>query len=98
MEFIKLKIKEVREAHGMSLSELSRRSGISKSYLSQLESGKFSDPSVFKLIKIATILGVDILDLVEDWLFHQTCEVVQKTELKHTKKTFNHLPPAQREG
>ncbi|TCT26496.1 transcriptional regulator [Melghiribacillus thermohalophilus] len=54
------KIKEVREKKNMSITELARRAGIAKSYLSSIERGIQKNPSIQKLEKIAEVLDIDI--------------------------------------
>ena len=61
---LSVKIKELRKAHDLTLSELARRAGISKAYLFQLESGKSKNPSAIKLYDIAKELGVTIEYLI----------------------------------
>lgn len=51
------KIKEARKEAGMSLNELSRRSGLAKSYLSELERGVKRHPTMGVLEDIA--IGLD---------------------------------------
>lgn len=52
------KIKELRKERNMSARELARRSGISQGYLSQLETGKNSNPTNEVLNKIAKGLNI----------------------------------------
>jgi len=54
----------IRIDRGMTISELSRRSGISHPYLSQLENGRIATPSPHVLRKIADALQVPYLDLL----------------------------------
>ncbi|WP_026576000.1 helix-turn-helix domain-containing protein [Bacillus sp. UNC438CL73TsuS30] len=58
MEGTKLKI--LREEKGLSISQLSELSGISKSYLSLIERDIQRNPSIEILDKIAKTLNVDI--------------------------------------
>jgi transcriptional regulator with XRE-family HTH domain len=53
-------LKELRLERGMSLSRLADVSGVSKGYLSALESGKQKNPSLEKLMALASALGVSI--------------------------------------
>jgi transcriptional regulator with XRE-family HTH domain len=56
-------LKEIRLASGVSQSELARRAGISQSYLSCLEYGKYeASPSTIQ--KLARALGVEPSELV----------------------------------
>jgi len=58
MTFLGDFLKEKRKEKRMSLRELSRRSGISQPYLSQLETGKNDNPSIDILQKISKGLEV----------------------------------------
>ncbi|SEL52947.1 helix-turn-helix domain-containing protein [Streptacidiphilus jiangxiensis] len=57
-------LKQVRARRGLSLSEVSRRSGIGKATLSQLESGT-GNPTIETVFSLARVLEVPISDLVE---------------------------------
>ena len=60
-------LRRLLKERDMSMAELSRRSGVSRQYLSMLSSGKFSEPSLTKAYQIADGLGVTVqtfLDLM----------------------------------
>ncbi|SEN87062.1 Helix-turn-helix [Amphibacillus marinus] len=57
-------IKELRNKKGISARELSRRSGISQPYLSQLETGKNNNPTNEVLKKIASGLSIEFVELI----------------------------------
>lgn len=60
-------LKEIRKEKQISLEELSKLSGISKSHLSYIERQE-KEPSLTILIKIAKALNIDINDLYEvEW-------------------------------
>lgn len=59
---IKINIWEIRTIKGLSLSELSDLSGVSKTHLNDIENGKKS-PTLNILEKIALALDVNINDL-----------------------------------
>lgn len=60
------RIQQFRQEHGLSLSELAERSGVSKSYLWNLESrAEDRRPSAQVLFKIAKGLGVTLADLLD---------------------------------
>jgi transcriptional regulator with XRE-family HTH domain len=65
-ESIGAKIKRYREDRDMSATELARKAGISKSYLSELENPKdgTKQPSADKLYLIANALGVAMSNLL----------------------------------
>lgn len=56
-------IKQIRTSKNISLRELSKRSGVSHPYLSQLENGKTNNPSIEVLTKIAKGLNVPLYEL-----------------------------------
>ncbi|MFZ3589657.1 helix-turn-helix domain-containing protein [Bacillus sp. DJP31] len=66
------KIKELRLRRGISLTELSKISGVSKSYLSFIERGKQKNPSIDVLEKLAVALGVDVYSLIDKKDFDQS--------------------------
>ncbi|SEA38958.1 XRE family transcriptional regulator, master regulator for biofilm formation [Thalassobacillus cyri] len=57
------RIRELREERGMSLSVLASRSGVSKSYISNIERGIQKNPSLIIMKKLAETLGVPLEDL-----------------------------------
>ena len=54
-------IRNLRKEIGKTLSEVAESTGISKSYLSQIESGKVANPTVELLGRIAKALGIDLI-------------------------------------
>ncbi|MDX8362026.1 helix-turn-helix transcriptional regulator [Cytobacillus sp. IB215316] len=58
------KVKEIRIMQGISLSELSKLSGVSKSYLSIIERGIQKNPSIEIICKIAAALNVNVEKLI----------------------------------
>ncbi len=58
------KIRDLRIKKGMSLTELAKLSGISKSYLSFIERGKQTNPSIEVIEKISKALSVDFQSLL----------------------------------
>lgn len=57
--------KALREAKGMTLREVERKTEVSNAYLSQLESGKVKQPSPIYLHKLARLYGVSYELLME---------------------------------
>ncbi|HEY2422341.1 MAG TPA: helix-turn-helix domain-containing protein [Neobacillus sp.] len=72
------RVKKLRLAKKISLSELADQAGVAKSYLSSLERNLQSNPSIQFLEKIASVLNVpvdhliheeiDTKDLDNDWI------------------------------
>lgn len=57
------RLRAARERQDLSLSEVARRAGISKAYLSQLENGESSHPSYDVMGRLAAALATSIPDL-----------------------------------
>ena len=51
-------IRKIRKEKGISARELSRRTGISQAYLSQLETGKYKNPTKKVVIDLANGLNI----------------------------------------
>lgn len=60
------KMREIRMALGITLEELSERTGISIGYLSHLERGTRKNPSIALMDKISYALGKTILEVFFD--------------------------------
>ncbi len=76
----RLRIKELREAKGWTGDVLAERVGVSRSYLSEIETGK-KTVNIRRLSAIASALGVSVPDLIE----------VPEGELGASKLLKNHL-------
>ena len=61
---MKILVWEMRTSKGFTLMDLSKKSGIGKSTINNIENGKVS-PTLFQLEMIAIALGVKITDLFE---------------------------------
>ena len=59
------KLQSLRQAHKLSLDELSRRAGVSKSMLSQIERNQ-ANPTVAVLWRLANALGADLAEFLSD--------------------------------
>lgn len=60
---IAFKIKEIRKNKNLTLYNLSKNTGISRTYLRALENNKKSNPTIQTLYQIALALNVNIKDL-----------------------------------
>ena len=76
-------IKKIRKSRHISINNLSKLTNISLGYLSDLENNKFTNPTIEKLDKIATTLGVSTKDFFDD-------KKIKNDELKE-KEYFNSL-------
>ena len=59
-----IKLKEVREKYNISIRDLARITGISKSHLNYIERGE-KEPSLSIIIRIAVALNIDEKELYE---------------------------------
>lgn len=59
-EILTLRMKEARKRLGYSQEKLKEESGISRTYIIQLEGGKVPRPSVWTMLKISEALDQDI--------------------------------------
>jgi XRE family transcriptional regulator, master regulator for biofilm formation len=100
------KITTCRENRGLSITELSRRSGLSTAYIRGLEKGTVINPAEAVITKLARVLYVDPDFLEnkehsledEEWqhvMYESMCSGVTKEELRefieHYKKTGEKL-------
>lgn len=60
------RVKQLRLAKRMSLSEVAEQAGVAKSYLSSLERNLQTNPSIQFLEKISVVLGVSVDQLIND--------------------------------
>jgi transcriptional regulator with XRE-family HTH domain len=65
MELLGKRIRQFREYKGLSQSEIEKRTGIKREYLSKIETDDLKNPTYFTLVKIAKGLGVSIAELLE---------------------------------
>ncbi len=75
-EYIGAFIRSYRQANGESLQSLADRSGVSRSMIAQIESGRTS-PTIVVLSKLATAMSIRLGDLVEPPKDRQGVQVVQ---------------------
>lgn len=59
------RITEARERRRWSKAELARKAGVTPSYVTRVERGEYTRPSVDLVAAIATALGVRVTDLTE---------------------------------
>jgi transcriptional regulator with XRE-family HTH domain len=65
METLGGKIRQRRQQHKLTLAQLSKKTGLSKGFLSQIERN-LSQPSITSLKKIAIQLGISVVNLSAD--------------------------------
>ena len=61
-----LNVARLREAQGWSQSELARRSGVSQSFISDLEGGRRTKASTDTAVALARALGVTVDELLRE--------------------------------
>lgn len=61
-----MKLKYYRALLGLTQESVAQRSGLSRPYINQLESGRSRVPSVYTGLKLAHALGCTVEELFED--------------------------------
>ncbi len=61
---MKNKVKELREAKGLTQKELGQKVGVSRQAVNAIETGKF-DPSIWLAYDLATYFGLSIEELFD---------------------------------
>jgi transcriptional regulator with XRE-family HTH domain len=59
-----MRLKQLREARGLTQEALATKAGVSRAYLARLEMGRH-DPPLSRLEKLAKALGVKVTRLLE---------------------------------
>jgi DNA-binding XRE family transcriptional regulator len=59
-------LKAAREAQGLSLADMTERTGVDRSALSKLETGQRPNPTVETLVRYAQVVGKHLVISVED--------------------------------
>ena len=65
MQSIGRRIKELREASGITRTELAKRANVTRAYVSALESGSRDNPSLDVLRRLANALKTDVSELLK---------------------------------
>ena len=55
-----IRLRQIRERQGLSLTDVSERSGMTRAAISRLENGWNLNPTLDTLFRYATVLGVQI--------------------------------------
>lgn len=71
-------IYKLRKQRGFTLSELAERTGISKSYLSNIERNLKQNPSIHVMEKISSVLKVDLKTLLKIAAEVESKQLVEK--------------------
>ena len=79
--FIGSMIKELRKARNITLEALSNRCGLSKTYISQIENNKQTNPSISTLKKISDGIGVPIMAILDENYQEKTAPDKQPEEI-----------------
>ena len=58
-------VKKLREDQGLTQAALAKRAGVTEAYVSMIESGKRTTPSLPTLKRLARALGVAVVELLE---------------------------------
>lgn len=77
-------IKNIREERNITIYQLSKKTGISRTYLVELENSKKINPTLATLNKIASVLEVNVKDL-----FYTTLDIKFLKEKMYEKIETN---------
>lgn len=66
-KLIRLQLKRIRKSSGITQKQLSEKSGLSESCISNIESGGDVSPSLRSLIKYAHAVGAELRVDISDW-------------------------------
>jgi transcriptional regulator with XRE-family HTH domain len=58
-------LRRLREAKGLSLRQVEKKTGVSNAYLSQIETGKIGEPSPHILHKLSEVYEISYQDLMK---------------------------------
>jgi len=64
-ESVGTKLRQLRQARGYSLAQVAKATGVSRSLLSLIETGK-NDPTIGRLIRLTTYYDVNVTELLPD--------------------------------
>lgn len=81
------RIKQLRNQKGLSLSELASRANVAKSYLSTIERGIQSNPSIQVLEDIASVLKVSVETIINPE--QKENELLEKEWLNLAREAMN---------
>jgi len=81
-----VRLRSLRMARKMTLSELSHAAGVSKAMLSQIEQDKVN-PTVAVMIKIANALGVGVAELIDEPGSSEILRVIRAAESSYTYRS-----------
>lgn len=69
METIGDRIKILREKNNYTNKELSRLSGVARSYIHELEVGRYLNPTIEVICKLCKVFGVTPNDLIPEEMY-----------------------------
>lgn len=64
-----LKVKLFREKRNLTISQLSYKSKVARSYITELECGKYDNPSLQVICKLCNALRITPNDLIDEKLW-----------------------------
>ncbi|ENH98380.1 transcriptional regulator SinR [Gracilibacillus halophilus YIM-C55.5] len=83
------KIQELRKEKRMSLSELAEQAGVAKSYLSSIERGIQSNPSIQFIEKVGAVLHVSVNELILSQSDEELMQQLDEDWLKLAEEAMN---------
>ena len=79
LESFGVRLKELRLSRDWTLQELAEKSGLSKTFISRLETGD-RQASIAAVLTLARIFGVSLASMFESQLANEPCTIVRASE------------------
>lgn len=86
------RVRKLREAAGLTVTELAERVGVTKGYISQIESGVVKKVAANHLFDIAQVLGTDIGYLLGRKVVLEQADVSVTPELRELQELYDLTP------
>lgn len=62
---MRIKLREYRKSHGLTMAQLAKEIGVSSGMISDIENGKSKNPTIWTILKLADYFNIPIEDLIE---------------------------------
>lgn len=62
---MRIKLREYRKSHGLTMAQLAKEIGVSSGMISDIENGKSKNTTIWTILKLADYFNIPIEDLIE---------------------------------
>lgn len=90
------RLSSLRISHGLTMNKLSRLSGVSQSFISNIEAGT-KNPTIDTIDRLATAMGITLYDFFNVGEYSSVAEasIEYQPEIKHVMHKIQKLTPRQ---